>query len=95
MENLGIFYDHLVYFTAVGNILWPFCYFFGLSVYFPCFGILYQEKSDNPAQVCANVTTRVGLKFSTFPTSGDREGRGFGGRRDRGLARNNGVQRSI
>jgi hypothetical protein len=24
MENLGIFYDHLVYFTAIGNILWPF-----------------------------------------------------------------------
>jgi hypothetical protein len=24
MENLGIFYDHLVYFTAIRNILWPF-----------------------------------------------------------------------
>jgi hypothetical protein len=24
MENLGIFYDHLVYFTAIGNVLWPF-----------------------------------------------------------------------
>jgi hypothetical protein len=24
MENLGIFYDHLVYFTAIGNILWSF-----------------------------------------------------------------------
>jgi hypothetical protein len=24
MENVGLFYDHLVYFTAIGNILWPF-----------------------------------------------------------------------
>jgi hypothetical protein len=24
MENRGIFYDHLVYFMAVGNISWPF-----------------------------------------------------------------------
>jgi hypothetical protein len=24
MENLGILYDQLVYFTAIGNILWPF-----------------------------------------------------------------------
>jgi hypothetical protein len=48
MENLGVFYDHLVYFTAIGNILWPFGIFCGHLVYFPCFGILYQEKSGNP-----------------------------------------------
>jgi hypothetical protein len=24
MENHGIFYDHLAYFTAIVNILWPF-----------------------------------------------------------------------
>jgi hypothetical protein len=23
-ENLDIFNDHLAYFTAIGNILWPF-----------------------------------------------------------------------
>jgi hypothetical protein len=34
MENLGIFYDHLVYFTAIGNILWPFGIFYGHLVYF-------------------------------------------------------------
>jgi hypothetical protein len=27
MENLVIFYDHLAYFTAIGNILWPFVIF--------------------------------------------------------------------
>jgi hypothetical protein len=35
MENLGIFYDHLLYFTAIGNILWPFGIFCGHLVYFP------------------------------------------------------------
>jgi hypothetical protein len=41
-ENLGIFYDHLVYFTAIGNILWPFGIFCDHLVYFPLFGILHQ-----------------------------------------------------
>jgi hypothetical protein len=48
MEKLGIFYGHLVYFTAIGNILWPFSIFCGNLVYFPRFGILDQEKSGNP-----------------------------------------------
>jgi hypothetical protein len=48
MENLGIFYELLVSFTAIGNILWPFGIFCGHLVYFPRFGILYQEKSGNP-----------------------------------------------
>jgi hypothetical protein len=34
MENLGLFYDHLVYFTAIGNILWPFGIFCRHLVYF-------------------------------------------------------------
>jgi hypothetical protein len=38
MENLGIFYDHLFYFTAIGNILWPFGIFCGNLVYFWYFG---------------------------------------------------------
>jgi hypothetical protein len=33
MENLGIFYDHLVYFTAVENILWSFGIFFPVLVF--------------------------------------------------------------
>jgi hypothetical protein len=34
MENLGMFYDHLVYyFTAIGNILWPFGIFFPVLVF--------------------------------------------------------------
>jgi hypothetical protein len=34
MGNLGIFYDHSVYFSAIGNILWPFGIFYGHLVYF-------------------------------------------------------------
>jgi hypothetical protein len=33
MENLGIFFDHLVFFTAIGNILWPFGIFFPVLVF--------------------------------------------------------------
>jgi hypothetical protein len=34
MEDVGIFYGHLVHFTAFGYILWPFSIFFGHLVYF-------------------------------------------------------------
>jgi hypothetical protein len=48
MENVGIFYIHLVYFMAIGNIVWPFGIFCGNLVYKSPFGILDQEKSGNP-----------------------------------------------
>jgi hypothetical protein len=49
IENLGIFYEHLVYFTVIGSILWPFGIFVVIWYIFPRFGMLYQEKSANPA----------------------------------------------
>jgi hypothetical protein len=57
MEELGLFYGRLVYFTAVWYILWPFGVFCrhlvhifnSYLVYFSCFGILYQGKSGNPS----------------------------------------------
>jgi hypothetical protein len=49
MKNVGIFYDHLVYFTAIRNTLWPFGIVCGNLVYFPPLGILDREKSGNPA----------------------------------------------
>jgi hypothetical protein len=33
MGNHGIFYDHLVYFTAIGNILWSFGLFLPVLVF--------------------------------------------------------------
>jgi hypothetical protein len=57
MENLDIFYDNLVNFTAIGNILGPFgifcghlvCIFCGHLVYFSPFWYFFREKSGNPA----------------------------------------------
>jgi hypothetical protein len=49
MEDVGRFYGRLVYFTAVGYILWPLGIFCGHWVYSSLFGMLYQEKSGNPA----------------------------------------------
>jgi hypothetical protein len=60
--NLGTFWKDLqwmmvVYFMAILSILWPFGIFCGHLVYFMViwnifsqFGMLYQEKSGNPAQ---------------------------------------------
>jgi hypothetical protein len=63
IEDVGLFYGLLVYFTAIWSILRPYGLFYGLLVYFvaiwysllqlgtyfPRFGMLYQEKSGNPA----------------------------------------------
>jgi hypothetical protein len=37
MEDVGIFYGHLIYFTDIWNILWPFGIFYGHLVYFSPF----------------------------------------------------------
>jgi hypothetical protein len=50
MENLCIFYDHLVYFTAIESILWPFGIFCGNLVYFSPFWYVVPKKSGNPAR---------------------------------------------
>jgi hypothetical protein len=48
MANLGIFYDHLVYCIAIGNILWPFGIFCGHLVYFPPFWYFVPRKIWQP-----------------------------------------------
>jgi hypothetical protein len=55
MENLGIFNDRLVYFAAVGNILWPFGLIVVIGYICPRFGILDQEKSGNPGSFHSSV----------------------------------------
>jgi hypothetical protein len=42
--NLSIFYSHLMYFTAIWYILWPFGVFYCRLEYFLRFGLLYQEN---------------------------------------------------
>jgi hypothetical protein len=48
IENLGILYVHLVYFMAIGNILWPFGIFCGHLVYFSPFWYVVPRKIWQP-----------------------------------------------
>jgi hypothetical protein len=48
MENLGIFYDHLVYFTAIVNVLWPFGILCGHLVYLYPFWYFVLRKIWQP-----------------------------------------------
>jgi hypothetical protein len=48
MEDVGIFYGHLVHFTVFCYILRTFSIVRGNLAYFSRFGILYLEKSGNP-----------------------------------------------
>jgi hypothetical protein len=50
MEDVGVFYVHLVYFMAIWYILWPFGIFYACFKYIPRFGELYQEKSGIPGE---------------------------------------------
>jgi hypothetical protein len=49
MEDVGIFYGLLVYFTAIWYILWTCGIFYGYLVHFPRFGMLRHKKSGSPA----------------------------------------------
>jgi hypothetical protein len=51
---MEIFYGHLVYFAADGNILWSFGILCGHLVHFPSFGILCQN-SGNPVAQSENI----------------------------------------
>jgi hypothetical protein len=53
MKDVGKFYGHLVYFSAISYILWPFGIFYGHLVYIFCgrFGTFFL-KSGNPALSC-------------------------------------------
>jgi hypothetical protein len=48
-KMLGIFYGHLVHFTVFCYILLAFGIVCGNLIHFSHFGILYEEKSGNPA----------------------------------------------
>jgi hypothetical protein len=57
LEKVYIFFGHLEYFMEIWDILWPFGTFCIHLVHFSGFGIMYQEKSGNPAQ---------GVNFATL-----------------------------
>jgi hypothetical protein len=47
---LFVYSGHWEYLTTIGYFLWTFGNFEVVWYIFPCFGILYQEKSGNTAQ---------------------------------------------
>jgi hypothetical protein len=61
MENLGIFYDHLVYLTAIKNILWPFGTFCGHLVHFVAIWYIF------PILVFCTKTNLATLRMYTYP----------------------------
>jgi hypothetical protein len=73
MENLGIFYDHLVYFTAIGNILGPFGIFYGDLVYFPTFWYFGPRKIRQPwaalALPCFALLQSRGISYTAYTKS--------------------------
>jgi hypothetical protein len=63
MKDVGIFYGHLVYiraiwysFVAISYNLWSFGIFFR-------FGMVYREKSGNPAQVLNCIVNIIGVPY--------------------------------
>jgi hypothetical protein len=49
IEDVGICYGLFGYFVAIWYTLWPFGILYGYLVHCSLFGMLYQEKSGNPA----------------------------------------------
>jgi hypothetical protein len=70
MEEVGIFYELLVHFTVFCRILLTLGLVCGNLVYFPPFGILYNEKSGNPAfEKCKSTVLRntyLGLQLFLY-----------------------------
>jgi hypothetical protein len=53
MNNLGTFYDHLVFLRPLEIFYDHLVYFMVIRYIFPRFGISYQEKSGNPGPQCS------------------------------------------
>jgi hypothetical protein len=58
MEDVGIFYVHLVHFTALWDILWPFrmCNVWPFGIYFP---VLVSCTKKNLATLLQSVLSAV------------------------------------
>jgi hypothetical protein len=70
MKNVCIFYDHLEYFTAIWNNLWPFGIVFGHLFYFSHFGMFGLRKIWQPwtAFPCDNFSSEK-VRFGAGKTS--------------------------
>jgi hypothetical protein len=69
MENAGILYGHLEYFTVIWNILWPFSNGVVIWYIFPRFGIIWQIWQPCTTQVVGKIQlkllTLIGLSKKT------------------------------
>jgi hypothetical protein len=73
MENLGIFYDHLVYFTifwpfGLFYYFWPFGIYCGNLVYFPPFWYFVPRKIWQPCNATDATLKVVSHYLHTLPT---------------------------
>jgi hypothetical protein len=68
MEDVGMFHGHLVLLKSIWYILWPFGKCNGYLVYFSHFGMLYPEKSGNPAARTKHGCTYCGSDKKKSPT---------------------------
>jgi hypothetical protein len=65
MEDVGIFYGHLVYFTTILYIFIDNWCIFDNLIYFSRFGKLHQEKSGNPGDHQDSGAFRLSLRLHT------------------------------
>jgi hypothetical protein len=66
MENLGIFYDHLVYFRPLEIVYGHLVYIVVIWYIFPRFGNLDKEKSGNPARFSILRNASIGKSRMNF-----------------------------
>jgi hypothetical protein len=50
MENIGLFYGHMVYFIAIWYIFWPFAILYGYLVYISPFWYVVPQKIWQPCR---------------------------------------------
>jgi hypothetical protein len=65
MEDVGMFYGHLVYFTLIWSILWSFGICLGYLVYFSTFWYVVPRKIWQPCFPAVPSNTR-GYKYYTI-----------------------------
>jgi hypothetical protein len=71
MEDVGLFYGLLVYFTAIWSILWPFCIFVPYLVNFFPFWYAIPRKIWQPwSAIATTATTSWQEKKNSFLIKG-------------------------
>jgi hypothetical protein len=59
IEDVRIFYGHLVYFTAIWSVLWPFGILYGYLVYFSPFWYVVPRKNLATLHTTPSNTVRI------------------------------------